>query len=74
MRAQTSGYDVFALANSLDPGVVAVREVFDIPVVVQMEVSTSVACMTGEKFGVVATNEKAIPRYREIVRTWLLKR
>jgi Asp/Glu/hydantoin racemase len=68
MQAQASGYDVFALGNSLDPGVIALREVLDIPVVVQMEVSTSVACMTGEKFGVVATNEKAIPRYREIVR------
>lgn len=70
MQAQADGYDVFALGNSLDPGVVALREVLDIPVVVQMEVSTSVACMTGEKFGVVATNTKAIPRYREIVQSY----
>jgi len=73
LRAQAEGYDVFALGNSLDPGVIALREVLDIPVVVQMEISTSVACMTGEKFGVVATNTKAIPRYREIVRSYGLE-
>ena len=70
LQAQAEGYDVFALGNSLDPGVVALREVLDIPVVVQMEVSSSVACMTGEKFGIVATNAKSIPRYREIVRNY----
>jgi len=67
LRAQREGYDVFALGNSLDPGVTALREVLDIPVVVQMEVSCCVACMTGERFGIVATNDKSIPRYREIV-------
>ena len=67
LQAQRDGFDVFALGNSLDPGVVALREVLDIPVVVQMEVSCSVAMMTGEMFGVVATNTKSEPRYREIV-------
>ena len=67
LQAQRSGFDVFALGNSLDPGVVALREVLDIPIVVQMEVSCAVACMTGDKFGVVATNRKTEPRYREIV-------
>ena len=67
LKAQREGFDVFALGNSLDPGVVALREVLDIPVVVQMEVSCSVAMMTGEMFGVVATNTKSEPRYREIV-------
>ena len=70
LQAQRDGFDVFALGNSLDPGVVALREVLDIPVVVQMEVSCSVAMMTGEKFGVVATNTKSEPRYREIVHSY----
>jgi allantoin racemase len=70
LQAQREGYDVFALGNSLDPAVVALREVLDIPVVIQMETSCSVACMTGEQFGVIATNEKSIPRYREIVRNY----
>lgn len=68
LKSQHEGYDVFALGNSLDPGVTALREILDIPVVVQMEVSCAVACMTGEQFGIIATNDKYIPRYREIVR------
>lgn len=70
LKAQREGYDAFALGNSLDPGVVALREVLDIPVVIQMEVSASVACMTGEQFGIIATNTKSEPRYREIVRNY----
>src|SRR3954447_9017905 len=73
LTAQRNGFDVFALGNSLDPGVVALREVVDIPVVVQMEVSCAVACMTGERFGIVATNDKFSPRYREIVRGYGLE-
>ena len=73
LRAQKEGYDVFAIGNSLDPGVVALREVLDIPVVVQMEVSCAVACMTGERFGIVGTNEKFSARYREIVRNYSLE-
>jgi allantoin racemase len=70
LKAQHEGFDVYALGNSLDPGVTALREVLDIPVVVQMEVSCAVACMTGERFGIVATNDKFSPRYREIVRSY----
>ncbi len=73
LKAQHDGFDVYALGNSLDPGVVALREVLDIPVVVQMEVSCAVACMTGERFGIVGTNEKFSPRYREIVRSYGLE-
>lgn len=70
LKAQQDGFDVYALGNSLDPGVIALREVLDIPVVVQMEVSCAVANMTGERFGIVGTNEKFSPRYREIVRSY----
>jgi allantoin racemase len=73
LQAQHEGFDVYAIGNSLDPGVTALREVLDIPVVVQMEVSSLVACMTGERFGIVATNEKFSPRYREIVRGYGLE-
>lgn len=68
LKAQHDGFDVFAIGNSLDPGVTALREILDIPVVVQMEVSCAVAGMTGERFGIVATNQKFSPRYRELVR------
>ncbi|VTU22316.1 Hydantoin racemase [Variovorax sp. PBS-H4] len=60
------GYDAFVLANSLDPALVELREVMDIPVVSHMEVCCFHACTMGEKFGLVVPNEKMMPRYREI--------
>ena len=68
-RRQISGgeYDVYALANSLDPGLDALRELLDIPVLSLMQVGCSVACMIGDRFGVVVPNSKFIPAYQSIV-------
>lgn len=63
---QTGGYDAFVLANSLDPALVELREIMDIPVVSFMEITCFHACTMGEKFGLIVPNEKMIPRYREI--------
>ena len=63
---KSGGYDAFVLANSLDPALVELREIMDIPVVSFMEVSCFHACTMGERFGIVVPNEKMIPRYREI--------
>ncbi len=60
------GYDAFVLANSLDPALVELREIMDIPVVSFMEVCCFHACTMGERFGIVVPNEKMVPRYREI--------
>ena len=59
-------YDAFVIANSLEPGIVELREMLDIPVLSFMEVCCHTACMMGEKFGILVSNEKFIPRYREI--------
>lgn len=68
LRIRKEGsYDAFVLANSLDPGLVGLREIMNIPVVSLMEVSCFSACMMGETFGVVVPNEKFLPRYREII-------
>ncbi len=61
------GYDAFVLGNSLDPGIVGLRELLDIPVLTVMEVCCHTACTMGEKFGVVVANPKFLPRYRETV-------
>jgi allantoin racemase len=61
------GYDAFVLGNSLDPGLVGLREILDIPVLTVMEVCCHTACTMGEKFGIVVPNEKFMPKYREIV-------
>lgn len=61
------GYDAFVIANSLDPALVELREMLDIPVVSFMEVCCFVSCMMGERFAVIGVNPKVLPRYREIV-------
>lgn len=64
---RTGGYDAFLLGNSLDPAVVELRELLDIPVLTFMEAACHTACTMGETFGLVATNRRMIPHYREIV-------
>lgn len=61
-------YDAFVIANSLDPALVELREMLDIPVLSFMEVNCFTACMMGDRFGLVVPNEKMVPRYSEIVR------
>jgi Asp/Glu/hydantoin racemase len=64
---QEGGYDAFALANSLDPALVDLREILDIPVLSLMETNSFMACTMGERFGVIVPNRKMVPRYREIL-------
>ena len=68
VRASKS-YDAFVIANSLDPALVELREMLDIPVLSFMEVSCFTACMMGERFGLVVPNERMAPHYRSIVRS-----
>ena len=42
------GYDAFIMGNSLDPGLVGLRELLDIPVLSVMEVCCHTACTLGE--------------------------
>jgi allantoin racemase len=60
------GYDAFVLANSLDPALVELREMLDIPVVSFMEICCFMSCTMGEKFGLIVPNRKMTARYREI--------
>lgn len=60
------GYDAFVLANSLDPALVELREMLDIPVLSFMEVNCFTACTMGDRFGLIVPNRKMIARYREI--------
>jgi len=60
-------YDAVVIANSLEPGMVELREILDIPVISFMEACCFTACTMGERFGLIVPNEKFVPRYREIV-------
>jgi allantoin racemase len=61
------GYDAFVIANSLDTGLVELREILDIPVISFMEACCFTACTMGERFSVVVQHPKMVTRYREII-------
>jgi len=61
-------YDAFVIANSLDPALVELREILDIPVLSFMEVNCFTACMMGDRFGLIVPNGRMTTRYAEIVR------
>jgi allantoin racemase len=71
---KSGGYDAFLLGNSLDPALVELRELLDIPVLTFMEVACHTACTMGESFGLIATNRRMVPHYREIVARYGLER
>lgn len=60
-------YDVYALGNSLDPALDALRELLDIPVLSLMQVGCSVATMLGDRIGVVSINTKFGLSYRRLI-------
>jgi allantoin racemase len=63
-------YAVYALANSLDPGLDALRELLDIPVLSLMQVGCSVAGMLGDRFGLVVPNDKIRLIYARLVASY----
>jgi len=76
LKVRAAGqHDAFVIGNSLDPGLVELREVLDVPVLSFMEVSCFTACQMGEKFGLILVNERFTPAYVDIVRGYgLLER
>lgn len=64
---QEGGYDAFVIANSLDTGLVELRELLDIPVISFMEACCFTACTMGERFAVLVQHPKMVTRYREII-------
>jgi Asp/Glu/hydantoin racemase len=67
---ERGGYDAFVIANSLDPALTELREILDIPVISFMEVCCYTACTMGERFALIAPNERFIPHYEDIVRSY----
>jgi allantoin racemase len=65
---EEGGYDAFVIANSMDPVLVELREMLDIPVVAFMESCAFTACTMGDRFGVLGVNRKLMSWYASIVR------
>lgn len=65
---EQGGYDAFVMANSMDPVLVELREMLDIPVVAFMESCSFTACTMGDRFGVIGVNRKLMAWYASVVR------
>jgi allantoin racemase len=72
-QAEREGYDAFAIVTLQDPGLRLARSVVDIPVVGYGESAMLMACMLGDRFGIVAFNEPLFPVWREQIRQYGLE-
>jgi allantoin racemase len=60
-EAKPEDYDAIIIACYSDPGIVAAKELCDIPVVGIAEAAMHVACMLGRKFTVLTTSKARVP-------------
>jgi allantoin racemase len=73
LRVREAGvYDAFVLANSLDGGITELREILNVPVISFMETACSIACMMGERVGLLVPYARMMPRFRELSRRYLV--
>jgi allantoin racemase len=75
LRAEKDGYDAFLIGNIFEPGLHALREALNIPVLGLCESSIHLACLMGAGFSIVNVNPKFTRRITEnIVGTGLSNR
>jgi Asp/Glu/hydantoin racemase len=67
--AKGSNYDAVVIACYSDPGIVAAKELLDIPVVGIAEAAMHLACMLGDKFTVLTSSKARIPPRRAMCGT-----
>jgi allantoin racemase len=65
LRAEAEGYDAFLIGNVFEPGLHALREALNIPVLGLCEASVHLACLMGASFSVVNVNPKFVRRITE---------
>lgn len=58
LRAEREGYDAFLIGNVFEPGLHALREVLNIPVLGLLESSVHLASLMGASFSIVNVNPK----------------
>ena len=75
LRAEAEGYDAFLIGNVFEPGMHALREVLNIPVLGLLESSVHLASLMGASFSIVNVNPKFVRKVAEnIVATGLASR
>ncbi len=65
LRAEQEGYDAFLIGNVFEPGLHALREALNIPVLGLCECSIHLACLMGASFSIVNVNPKFTRRIVE---------
>jgi len=73
LRAEQQGFDAYVIGTTNDAGLLQSREVLNIPVIGITEAAVHMACMMGRNFALVTPNEKMIPHFEELVRSYGLK-
>ena len=69
-QAEKEGYDTVVPLGMLDLGVDGGKSAVDIPVVGPMEASLHIACLLGDRFGLIIYHEKLLAFNRAIVRRY----
>jgi allantoin racemase len=62
-----TGADAVVIAAFGDPGLIAARELFEIPIVGMAEAALLTACMLGRKFAIVTFSRTLVPWYEDSV-------
>ena len=70
LAAQQQGYDAYAISTLPDPALRETRSVLDIPVVGYGETAMHLACLLGQRFGILLFIEELIPLLEENVRRY----
>lgn len=70
IRAQQAGCDAFAMATLPNPLIREIRSVIDMPVVGYGEASFHLACMLGQRFGLLVFIDRMIPLFREQIEAY----
>src|SRR5579862_1145164 len=70
LRAEREGYDAFLIGNIFEPGLHALRELLNIPVLGLCEASVHLACLMGASFSVVNVNPKFARRVTENIASY----
>jgi allantoin racemase len=70
LRAEREGYDAFLIGNIFEPGLHALRELLNIPVLGLCEASVFLACLMGASFSVVNVSPKLTRRVTENIASY----
>lgn len=70
LKAEREGYDGFLIGNIFEPGMHALRELLNIPVLGLCEASAHLACLMGASFSVVNVNPKFARRVTENIASY----